>query len=1093
MNQQKETRVKRFVLVLLAFFALHLEGAVSTCVISGTVVDGGAAPVANAEVRIRTIRPALVGGSGVTSNDLKTRTAIDGTWSLTVIQGLNAQVDIPAVGIASDFVVPTTCPALFSGLTLNARGTLTPATILSDHGPSFGGDLSGSSPNPTVVAIQGKAVSATAPTNGQALVWNTSNSRYEPATPAGTGVTSVSGGTGITVTGTTAPSVALSAGGVTATQLGSGAASTNVGTLAGDLSGTLPSPAIATGAVTDAKVATGAAIAWTKVSKVGAVAADVGAVAAGVGLTGVTAGAGLTVTGTAPSPTVAVTAGGIGPTQLATGAASTNVGSLGGVLSGTLPSPSFAAGALVNADVNPLAGIAWSKVSKAGAAAGDVGAVPAAAVIAAVNSSSETPKISPSQLQNIAESQVTNLVADLAAKRGVADAIAQSDVTGLVAGLAAKEATANKGQPNGYASLDGTGKVPVGLLPSFTASNGVDSASGTAPLTLSIAGSYPSRALSGSVATFSDVAAGVVPASGGGTSNFLRADGTWQVAGTGTVSSVGLTLPGEITVTGTPVTTSGTLAGTWATQTAAKVFASPAGTTGTPSFRALVTGDLPANPTFTTVTATTFTGALTGNASTATSATSATSATTLTGSLTGDVTNAGMTTTVATVGGATAANVASATTAANAAASINTVGTIVKRDGSGNFAAGTITATLSGAATSAGTATTAGDGLTSATGTAPLVLTLGAKALTGSVGTFDATHAGIVPMSGGGTTNFLRADGTWTGPPGGGGGGSGTVTSVGLSLPAQFTVTGTPVTGTGTLSGSWANATQNSVFAGLAAGGAGTPSFRSLVQADLPATWVGPVTGNVTGNVTGSAGSITGTLPLANLTNGTTGVPLLGGASAPAYGTLGVSGGGTGLTSLGGALMMLRTNLSGTALEYVTFDKNVIGLSNVDNTSDVTKNAAAVVLTNKQLDSPVFNGTVTTISNTDFAVTPNGTGKVAFGKQVNFATTATFTAIVDNGNSGSTKTIDWTAGNKQKITTTAACTLTFTPPPGPASLTLIISHDATASVFSYTWPGTVKWPGGVKLATTNTASAVDIVSLVWNGTAYYAAGTADLR
>ena len=34
---------------------------------------------------------------------------------------------------------------------------------------------------------------------------------------------------------------------------------------------------------------------------------------------------------------------------------------------------------------------------------------------------------------------------------------------------------------------------------------------------------------------------------------------------------------------------------------------------------------------------------------------------------------------------------------------------------------------------------------------------------------FTATTDGIVPASGGGTTNFLRADGTWAAPPGGGG------------------------------------------------------------------------------------------------------------------------------------------------------------------------------------------------------------------------------------------------------------------------------------------------------------------------------------
>ena len=39
------------------------------------------------------------------------------------------------------------------------------------------------------------------------------------------------------------------------------------------------------------------------------------------------------------------------------------------------------------------------------------------------------------------------------------------------------------------------------------------------------------------------------------------------------------------------------------------------------------------------------------------------------------------------------------------------------------------------------------------------------------VETFNDTTEGVVPASGGGTTNFLRADGTWVTPAGGGGGG----------------------------------------------------------------------------------------------------------------------------------------------------------------------------------------------------------------------------------------------------------------------------------------------------------------------------------
>lgn len=80
-------------------------------------------------------------------------------------------------------------------------------------------------------------------------------------------------------------------------------------------------------------------------------------------------------------------------------------------------------------------------------------------------------------------------------------------------------------------------------------------------------------------------------------------------------------------------------------------------------------------------------------ANTAATATSATTANNFSGALGGDVTGTQGATTVAMVGGQTAANVASGVAAANDATSANTASAIVKRDGSGNFAAGAITAT----------------------------------------------------------------------------------------------------------------------------------------------------------------------------------------------------------------------------------------------------------------------------------------------------------------------------------------------------------------------------------------------------------------
>jgi len=76
--------------------------------------------------------------------------------------------------------------------------------------------------------------------------------------------------------------------------------------------------------------------------------------------------------------------------------------------------------------------------------------------------------------------------------------------------------------------------------------------------------------------------------------------------------------------------------------------------------------------------------------------------------------------------------------------------------------------------------------------------------------------------------------------PGTAGTNGGTVTSVALSLPAQFTVSGSPVVSSGTLGVTWAAASANLVFAGPD-GLAGTPTFRGLVASDLPATFTAPL------------------------------------------------------------------------------------------------------------------------------------------------------------------------------------------------------------------------------------------------------------
>jgi len=89
----------------------------------------------------------------------------------------------------------------------------------------------------------------------------------------------------------------------------------------------------------------------------------------------------------------------------------------------------------------------------------------------------------------------------------------------------------------------------------------------------------------------------------------------------------------------------------------------------------------------------------------------------------------------------------------------------------------------------------------------------------------------------------------------------------------------------------------------------------------------------------------------------------------------------------------------------------------------------------------------------------------------------------DNGNSGTTKTIDLSAGQAQKLTMTGNCTLTLTNPLAGQSYLLKLVQDATGSR-TMTWPAAVKW----SLSTPPTLSAankIDLINLYWDGTNYF--------
>lgn len=127
------------------------------------------------------------------------------------------------------------------------------------------------------------------------------------------------------------------------------------------------------------------------------------------------------------------------------------------------------------------------------------------------------------------------------------------------------------------------------------------------------------------------------------------------------------------------------------------------------------------------------------------------------------------------------------------------------------------------------------------------------------------------------------------------GGGGGTVTSVGLTMPVEFTVGGSPIVGAGVLGVVKATEDANKVWAGPVGGGPAVPTFRVLDPADIPALPASGIT-QLTSDVLAGPGTGSQVATLKNTGPGATGP--IGDTSHTPVITIDAQGRVTALTSV---------------------------------------------------------------------------------------------------------------------------------------------------------------------------------------------------
>lgn len=188
-------------------------------------------------------------------------------------------------------------------------------------------------------------------------------------------------------------------------------------------------------------------------------------------------------------------------------------------------------------------------------------------------------------------------------------------------------------------------------------------------------------------------------------------------------------------------------------------------------------------------------------------------------------------------------------------------------------------------------------------------------------------------------------------------------------------------------------------------------------------------------------------------------------------------------------LLALKANLASPTFTGTVsgITKSMVGLGNVDNTSDANKPVSTAQQTALDLKASTSDMNLRVL-----ASAPSISGTLdCNNNNITEIKTASFNTVPTLTTTTGAVAVDWSAAqNYYQNEPTGNITYTFTAPPGPCHLQLYIHSDGASASKTFTWPGTVIWYGFTWNA--STANKKAMINFWYDGTNYHAQGSSQV-